>query len=315
MKYGIDMGHNAPPDIGASGVRQEDDLTREVGTRVINKLRALGHSIVDCTPSRASSVTNSLYQRCNTANVNRVDVFVSIHFNAFNRSASGTEVFALSAAGRRIGSPVLQQITSLGFRNRGLKNGAHLYVLRNTVAPAILVECCFCDSPLDMSLYNAESMSNAIVKGLTGRLPEGGSSPSPTPSPSVQPSAEVRELQQTLNRLKITDANGRSLVEDGLTGPATRSATEKLQRVLGLVVDGIAGSRTWLNIRQILAKPLLKPNQSSGPAVRYVQFRVGADIDGIFGPGTSAAVKRFQSQNRIGVDGLVGPQTWSKLIG
>jgi N-acetylmuramoyl-L-alanine amidase len=44
MKFGIDMGHNCPPkDIGASGVKQEDDLTKAVGTKLMAKLSAAGH--------------------------------------------------------------------------------------------------------------------------------------------------------------------------------------------------------------------------------------------------------------------------------
>lgn len=320
MKYGIDIGHNAPPDTGASGIRQEDQLTREVGTRVISKLRALGNTVVDCTPARAFSVTNSLYQRINAANVNRVDAFVSIHFNAFNGRAYGTEVFAISAAGRRMGQPVVDRIAALGFFKRGLKNGAHLYVLRNTIAPAILVECCFCDSALDMSLYNPDSMSDAIVQGLTGRLPSPSPSPAPAPAPSPSPSpggssSEVLKLQKTLNRLKIPDDNWQPLVEDGIMGPATRAATRRCQRILGLLDDGIAGPRTWRNINQVLAKPILRPNMASGPAVRYVQYRVGADIDGIFGSLTQGLVQRYQSEQGLTVDGIVGPQTWTSLIG
>ncbi|TVQ64841.1 MAG: hypothetical protein EA366_00620, partial [Spirulina sp. DLM2.Bin59] len=61
MKYGIDMGHNAPPDVGASSrYGSEDRLTREVGTQVINKLRALGHEAVNCTPTSATSIMDSL---------------------------------------------------------------------------------------------------------------------------------------------------------------------------------------------------------------------------------------------------------------
>lgn len=37
-------------------------------------------------------------------------------------------------------------------------------------------------------------------------------------------------------------------------------------------------------------------------------------VDGIFGNATEAAVKRFQSQSGLTVDGMVGPGTWSKLF-
>ncbi|HEY9690497.1 MAG TPA: N-acetylmuramoyl-L-alanine amidase, partial [Coleofasciculaceae cyanobacterium] len=288
----------------------EDELTTAVGTRVISKLRSLGHTVLSCTPRSASSVTNSLWQRCNVANLNRVDVFVSIHFNSFNGVVNGTEVFAASAAGEKLAAPVLREIVALGFNNRGVKNGAHLYVIRNTSSPAILVECCFCDSRRDMDLFDPEKMATAIVKGLTGQVPKPEAAP-----PPAQSSAQVLELQRTLNRLKILDRNNQRLAEDGFAGPATTSATQRLQAILGLVTDGIAGDRTWVNIRQILAKPVLRPNQSSGPAVRYVQYRVGVAIDGIYGGGTLDAVKRFQTQNRLTVDGIIGPQVWAALIG
>lgn len=48
--------------------------------------------------SGASSVPESLQQRVNTANQEKVNLFVSIHFNSFDSNARGTEVFALSNA-------------------------------------------------------------------------------------------------------------------------------------------------------------------------------------------------------------------------
>ena len=36
-------------------------------------------------------------------------------------------------------------------------------------------------------------------------------------------------------------------------------------------------------------------------------------IDGAFGPTTQSAVKDFQQSNGLVADGIVGPQTWSKL--
>lgn len=36
-------------------------------------------------------------------------------------------------------------------------------------------------------------------------------------------------------------------------------------------------------------------------------------IDGIFGKATDFAVRRFQSENRLVVDGIVGDETWSVI--
>lgn len=178
--FGIDPGHNSPYDGGAVGIKSENSLILEVTRRVIPKLKTLGHVVIDCSPQQTvTSLRSSLRQRTNRANKFDVDVFVSVHFNAFNRRAHGTEVLYISAAGKRLAAPVVKEISKLGFTNRGLKYRDNLHVLRATNAPAILIECCFCDSARDMRLFDAEKMANAIVRGLTGQDP---SSPRPCPT-------------------------------------------------------------------------------------------------------------------------------------
>jgi N-acetylmuramoyl-L-alanine amidase len=168
MKFGIDIGHNSPPDTGAVSVKVEDQLTKDVGTRLISKLTKAGHRVVNCTPTRADSVNDSLQQRVDIANSNNVDVFVSIHFNSFNGTASGTEVYAISTAAQAIAQPVLTEITKLGFVDRGVRNTPSFFVIKNTTMPAILIECCFVDSATDMQRFDAEKMAEAIKDGLVG---------------------------------------------------------------------------------------------------------------------------------------------------
>lgn len=167
IKFGIDLGHNCPYDGGAVGIRSENSLIMEVGLKVIQKLRAMGHTVINCSPQgTVTSLNDSLRQRTNTANKYDVDLFVSIHFNAFNKQAHGTEILYISETGKKIALPVLEEICKLGFFNRGLKHRNNLHVLKATKMPAILIECCFCDSAKDMNLFNAEKMATAIVKGL-----------------------------------------------------------------------------------------------------------------------------------------------------
>lgn len=167
MKFGIDIGHNCPPDTGAVGIKKEDILTKDVATRLMQKLSAAGHSVINCTPNTAATVGESLRKRVDKANANLVDIFVSIHFNAFNKTAYGTEVFAISNISKAIAQSVLNEVVKLGFKNRGVKNTA-FFVIKNTSMPAILVECCFCDSQTDMKLFDAERMAEAIKVGLIG---------------------------------------------------------------------------------------------------------------------------------------------------
>jgi hypothetical protein len=59
------------------------------------------------------------------------------------------------------------------------------------------------------------------------------------------------------------------------------------------------------------AKPLKRG--SEGPRVAQVQRWLGVAADGIFGPGTRRAVKRFQRGHGLTADGIVGPVTWRAL--
>lgn len=66
--------------------------------------------------------------------------------------------------------------------------------------------------------------------------------------------------------------------------------------------------------------PMLKLTKpmTSGPAVRQLQQRLkalgyGVAVDGVFGPGTAAAVKKFQAAKGLAADGIVGPATQAAL--
>lgn len=53
---------------------------------------------------------------------------------------------------------------------------------------------------------------------------------------------------------------------------------------------------------------------SQGDLVAHVQTKLGVASDGIFGPQTDAAVRKYQLSAGLDVDGIVGPRTWSSLF-
>ena len=166
--YNVHAGHNFKVP-GAGGCFSETSEDRKVKDLVISKLRSLGHTVYDCTDDAGTTVNANLANIVRKCNAHRVDLDISIHFNAFNGQAHGTEVFQYDGQTSSVCNAILNAICALGFTKRGVKNGAHLYVIRNTISPAILIECCFCDNAGDAAKYNAESMATAIVKGITGK--------------------------------------------------------------------------------------------------------------------------------------------------
>ena len=52
---------------------------------------------------------------------------------------------------------------------------------------------------------------------------------------------------------------------------------------------------------------------SKGEEVKKLQESLNITVDGDFGPATELAVMRFQAQQGLETDGIVGPKTWSKI--
>ncbi|MBZ9686410.1 N-acetylmuramoyl-L-alanine amidase [Clostridium estertheticum] len=280
MKISIDAGHNCTPDGGAIGIKREDPLTKEVVGKIINKLQNTTTKIIDCTPygQAFSNVGQSLQYRCSKANQSNSDLHLCIHFNA--GGGEGVECYVTSQTAKNYAIKICNEIALLGYGNRGVKDGSHLFVVKNTNMPCVLVECAFIDSTKDMSMYNADLIANAIIKAVTGNLIPGNS--------------VIAAFQAACNLSGITDKYGNKLVVDGVRSDLTSSALAKV-----ILKKGTSSNLVkWLQTRLIT---LGFPCGSGG-------------ADGIFGASTLVAVKNFQAKNKLVVDGTVGTNTLNKLL-
>lgn len=81
------------------------------------------------------------------------------------------------------------------------------------------------------------------------------------------------------------------------------------------ILNGTAAAPVLIPAVEPLAgRPTLR-RPATGNQVKLVQAKVGADVDGIFGPQTEAAVRAFQRDRGLVPDGIVGPKTWAALDG
>lgn len=113
----------------------------------------------------------------------------------------------------------------------------------------------------------------------------------------------------------ILNALGYNLTVDGIIGTKSVAAIKDYQSKKGLVIDGLVGKNTFRAFMgDMQGITCFKSNIRTNPN-RVVQHMLSCTADGIFGSITETAVRNFQSRSGIGVDGIVGPVTWSRLFG
>ena len=184
----LDAGHGGY-DPGASyfGI-SEKSLNLAIQSRVKAKLEAEGYQVVT---TRTSDTYVDLTDRSRAANASESDIFVSIHINASGSSAAqGIETYyyqpyaeypsrinatyhanptRLSMSDTLANAIQSSLINATGAQNQGVKRQTFA-VLRETTAPAVLLELGFLSNPQEAARLNTsayqETLANAIVAGI-----------------------------------------------------------------------------------------------------------------------------------------------------
>lgn len=175
MKICINYGHALTgAGTGAVGIKKESEETRTVGREVVRLLKEnSSHQILIADFNGEDNYVKAV----KFANDNNVDLFVSVHFNSGandmngNGATTGTEVLIghLGSSALDEAQRIVNNISKLGFKNRGIKERPDLYVLKNTKMGACLVECAFLDDADDMKVYNPKPMAKAIAEGILNK--------------------------------------------------------------------------------------------------------------------------------------------------
>lgn len=172
MRINVHGGHSLKCR-GASGYLDEVNEDRKVKNRVIELLRANGHTVYDCTDDNSTSQNANLKAIVNKCNSHSVDLDVSIHLNAGGGTGTEVYVYSNSSKAKDEATRIAEKISNtLGIRNRGVKTSTKLYVLRKTKSPALLIECCFVDNATDKAHWNVEKCAKAIVEGILNKSVE-----------------------------------------------------------------------------------------------------------------------------------------------
>lgn len=253
MIIGIDKGHSVSgAATGAAGLLVEHVENRKIGNELISLLKSMGHTVIDCSVDYASSVNEQLAGIVRKANAQRLDLFVSIHLNAGGGHGTETYIYNGSYSGKAANKDKAVTINnavvgSCGFRNRGVKE-ANFYVLRETVAPAVLVETCFVDSSEDKGKLNTSAVARAMATAITGQnvpsAPSGGSGSSGSSTNGFAIGTYQKNVVTT-DALNVRSGRG---TEFARIGGLAKGAVVQVNYILPDNRDGVGNSDLWGSI-------------------------------------------------------------------
>ncbi|NFL36773.1 N-acetylmuramoyl-L-alanine amidase [Clostridium botulinum] len=160
----FDYGHGGEDPGATYNGRKESNDVLSIGRAVATEVRRHGITVDE---TRTSDATVSLNDRSSFENRNSYDYFISFHRNAFKpEQARGVETYTYLNGGAKskgLAQRVQTSLVALGFTDRGVKE-ADYHVLRETKAPAVLVEIGFIDNSGDNALF--DSKRNEIIKAI-----------------------------------------------------------------------------------------------------------------------------------------------------
>jgi hypothetical protein len=171
MKIAISSGHGKLIR-GASGSPvppqlDEVDQARRVVETVKDRLRERGATVLTFHDNISTTQSQNLNRIVEWHNKQDRELDVSVHFNAYNHEAHGTEVLYVTQ--EQLAAEVAKAIAHAGgFTNRGAKYRSDLAFLNGTDQPAILIEVCFCDNTQDSFRYHEHY--DKICRAIAGAI-------------------------------------------------------------------------------------------------------------------------------------------------
>lgn len=164
---GISFGHNDRFNVGAKGILFEDEVNKEVGELLINKINIGGKcKAIRLYKENVVGYEDSIFYRPNMANRLGCDIAIDIHHNSFmSDKANGSECLSNGENSELLANFILNEVQKLGYYNRGFKYNNYAFNAI-TIMPSIIYEGFFITNKADCDRYNADRESNAIMQGI-----------------------------------------------------------------------------------------------------------------------------------------------------
>ena len=176
-KVFIGVGHGGKDGGAVANGFKEKDLNLSIALACGAELERYGVSVKMSRTTDENDTLNEEIKECNTF---KPDIAIDIHNNA--GGGDGAEAFYHYNGGtsKTLAANILKEIVEIGQNSRGTKikknsAGKDYYgFIRETKAPAVIVECAFVDNATDMKVIDTEAkrtaMGKAIARGILTTL-------------------------------------------------------------------------------------------------------------------------------------------------
>lgn len=296
----ISQGHGGA-DAGSMGAddHSEKMRIRKLVPLIEEKVMAAGHNVT----IRNEKASNGSWAFSSASG----NIKFSLHFNAFNESASGVECYYKKSSMKKYATSMSKKVANaMELTNRGAKYTDTLRMMN--IGFDLLLEVCFHDNKKDLKAYqeNKQKVANAIADVLIDAL--GG-----------KKSSSGSGSNSSINNKPSNE----KLVVDGSWGV---DCTKKTQKVLGTTVDGIVSNQPSGNKKYCPAcytgswKFEIAGYSAGSAVIRAIQKLVGSEEDGWCGKNTIKDIQRFLRKKELyngEIDGSMGPATvkgWQRYI-
>ncbi len=298
IKIGIDAGHG----LKTAGKQTPDGikewtLNDEVRDKVATILSAYDCELVH-TDNDEGNTDESLASRVNKYMSAQVKAFVSIHHNAYTGSwngATGVEVYVdknATADDNRLAECIYKRlVNNTGLKGRGIKK-ANFQVINQNSIPAVLVEGGFMDSTNDYNVITSEAGQTAYAKAVAEGLIE---------FLGLKKKEENENLVLMWQKAAIADGfEFAKFGADGIWGSECEAVAKK---------SLIKRASNYKNLNKFF--------QSRLDALGYdmsASKKKDGSFDGVWGNGSVNAVYKFQEDNNLSKDKIIGIKTCKKLL-
>lgn len=303
FKLALNAGHGMNTAGKRCDKKLDKNQTREwyLNSRICEKIEEklggfTGYSILRLD-DRSGARDVSLNNRTNAANGFGADFYLSIHHNAGvnGGTGGGIEAYIHTKAGKQTEEWQKALYKSL-IKHTGLKGNradgtrrANFHECRESNMPCVLLECGFMDSKTDVPIILTEKFAEQVATACVEVIVEQAS----LKKVEVQPTP----IKKSQNNKVL--AWQKAAIKDAFTFPKYGA-------------DGNWGSECHAVAKVAVCKKRLTYKYKN--LTQIVQKAVGVAVDGKFGKETQKAVKQYQKNNKLLVDGCVGLCTWKKIL-